>query len=122
MAITHSLDQAAGLVRTRWVGRITIEDVCRYWKERLEEAKLEDQRRTMLDVRGCQVGFTGSELALLLRATPTGAQTIPGRMVAVLVDGQVQYGTARQFQVYFADFGTSEVFTSEAEALAWLLA
>ena len=122
MAINHILDSVAGIIRTRWEGKVTIQDIRQYWNERLEEVKHKNLRRAFLDVRTCEACFSGSDLERLLHAAPIAVQFLSGRKVAVLVNGPAQFGTARLLRVYFEDFGISNVFTTETEALAWLLA
>ena len=120
MGITHRYDPAEGLVRACWDGPITAGDVREYWTARVAELEAQPGRRALVDMRTCEVRFTGGEMRELVRTILRPHFANRGHRVAILVRDPVQFGTSRQFQVFFELLGESEIFQDEAEALAWL--
>jgi hypothetical protein len=120
MGITHRYDPAEGLVRACWDGPITAGDVREYWTARVAELEAQPGRCALVDMRTCEVRFTGSEMRELVRTILRPHFANRGHRVAILVRDPVQFGTSRQFQVFFELLGESEIFQDEAAALAWL--
>lgn len=120
MGIKHHYDPGLGIVRACWDGLVTLKDVRAYWNERVAELKVHPHRWALVDLRTCQVGFSGTDMGSLIHELLKPTMQKSGHRVAILVDGPVQFGTGRQFQAFFGEIGESAVFVSEAEALAWL--
>ena len=122
MGIKHHYDPESGIVRACWDGPIALADVRDYWNARVAELQVEPHRRALVDLRTCQVGFSGTDMGSLIQELLKPSLQKHGHRVAILVAGPVQFGTGRQFQAFFSEIGESSVFTSETEALAWLSA
>lgn len=122
MGITYRFNPDLGFIHAVCDGFLTIDDMQAFWLSRLEERGGQDCCRYLADLRGCVIGCTGPELQRLVDAMKPRTPMEPKRRVAILVDGPLQYGTSRQFQVFFEGLGTSEICGDEAEAMAWLLA
>lgn len=78
------------------------------------------QDRIVLDIRRLDIHFSGEDLRMAAQkfAEPAGPPT--SCQVAVLVDSLVQFGTARQFQVFFGDLWSVELFRDVAGAYEWM--
>ena len=120
MPISYHFDEAHRVVRAYWQESVSAEEVLRYWTQRTTEWGNPDYRRTLADIRSCKARFNGPELERLVGSTLGSALPTPGCRTAVLVETPAEYGTARQFQVFFHGIGESRIFTDEADALAWL--
>jgi len=71
------------------------------------------------DLRGCTLNLSADELRRLSQSGQ--ARDLGKGRVAVLVDMDLSFGTARMYEVFRESTATSvEVFRTEPEALAWL--
>ena len=122
MGITYVFDEALGIARVRWDGAISIQVVRAFWPLWREVLETRGFPPTLVDGRTCRVQFTGAELERAVDSLLRQGLERRGRRIALLASGPVQFGTARQFQAFFGELGEAEVFTDEAEALAWLKA
>ena len=78
-------------------------------------------RRTLVDLRQADIRFDGKHLAGLVDAV-----AVPrlGRLkwrTAIVVGGPVQFGVARQYQVFAEVYSTDAIFENYDAALTWLL-
>ena len=120
MGITYRFDGALGVVIARGEGAVTPEDLASYWESRVADRKHFDCRRILIDGRSSEIQFNGEDLRRLLNSILRPVTEAGSYRIAVLVTTAVQYGTARQFQVFFNELGVSEIFEDEAAALEWL--
>ncbi len=121
MPIDITLDHERRLLVATWRGRITAPELAEHWARLFTEEALA-LGRSLVDLRGADLAFTGMELSEVLRTV--GAPQLAGRgwAAALLVATPTQYGQARQFEAYAEEVSRTQIFHDEAGALAWLLA
>ena len=120
MGITYRFDPSLGVVIALGDGLVTPKDLAAYWESRIADRKYFDCRRILVDGRSSTIQFTGNDLHDLLNAILKPVTETHSYRIAILVSSPVQFGTARQFQVFFNELGVSEIFEDETTALAWL--
>ncbi|MCC6707715.1 MAG: hypothetical protein IT492_09155 [Gammaproteobacteria bacterium] len=121
MPISYTIDDTHHIVRTVWSGDVTAADVRAHWLVFLDDPLVMALRRTLTDLRGAQLKFSGDELYELIRDVVLPRLGDVGWKTAILVAQPEQFGVSRQYQV-FARYSEDSIFHDEAPALAWLLA
>lgn len=120
MPFELSVDQELGLARGTFSGAPRYEDVMGGLRQVLKDDGFVVPRR-LWDLRGCQLFLTNDEIREIGEVAQAH-DTSWGR-TAVLVDRDVDFGQARVFHAYReSENNPVQVFRSEEEALAWLLA
>jgi hypothetical protein len=116
----YSIDKALGVVFEVWRGDVTAADLQRYWEAYLANPEVLAVRRTLVDLRGANIRFTGSELSNLVSAVVI--PTLNGRdwKTAIVVERPVQFGVSRQYQIFAESYSTDCIFHDPDEALRWL--
>lgn len=120
MGMSYKVDKALGVVFEKWSGTITAKELGPYWRGLVADPEVLACDKVLVDVRDVVPGFSGEEVRKLVVAILEAPLKERSFKIAVLVSKPVQYGVARQFQVYSSLLSESEVFRDEAEALAWL--
>ena len=120
MTTTYEIDSTQQLVRARWVGAIDAQALKAHWKEIVRDPGAENCRGSLGDLREAELCFTGAEMAALVRSILV--QFLEGRSwkSAVLVERQVQFGVARQWDAFTGARVDVAIFDDEGKALDWL--
>lgn len=74
----------------------------------------------LVDTRRMDVAFTGEELRTGIQATVRSVVLHHRLRIGIVVDTLVQFGSARQFQVYFSEYGDIGIFRDPATACRWV--
>lgn len=121
MSISYSIDQQRRVIVEVWAGKITRVELRRFWKAFLTDPSVLRLRKSLVDMRQCELAFSGSDL--VDEATLSIGPIMDSRTwrTAFVVADSVQHGVCRQFLGYFPDFSQGEVFREPDEALDWLL-
>lgn len=121
MSLSYRVDAENRLLLVRADGPITLESFRLHWKEVFTDREAMNCSRVLVDVRGAEIKFAGPEIMELTRSVY--APKIRGRRfrVAVVVDGMLQFGVARQLQMVADAEHTHRVFFDRDEAMDWLL-
>lgn len=121
MPITYATDCEKKLITEVWTGEITAECVAAYWKRYLDDPEVLAIRRTLVDLRQANILFTGSDLQTLIQNIVL--PVLKGRdwKTAIVVEGPIQYGVSRQYQVFADIYSTDAIFYDIEEALHWLM-
>jgi hypothetical protein len=77
-------------------------------------------RRTLVDLRGANLRFTGKELSSLV--SHVVIPVLKGRdwKTAIVVEQPIQFGVSRQYHVFAEQYSTDCIFHDDDEALLWL--
>ncbi|HEY4320914.1 MAG TPA: hypothetical protein VGM77_06980 [Gemmatimonadales bacterium] len=120
MPITYVVDPARRVITETWTGTIRIGDLAAYWRGYLADPAVMSCRRTLVDLNGAELDFTGSELSALIQRT---IPTLEGKQwaTALLVNDPVQYGTSRQYQAFADLYSKDAIFSDRTAAENWLL-
>lgn len=121
MPISYTIDHERQIIVEVWTGDVSAADLAMYWQRYLADASVLALRRTLVDMRGCTITFSGDQLANLIE---TIVLPILGKRVwrtALLVEHPVQYGVSRQYHVFAEYYSHDAIFHSYDEAVCWLL-
>lgn len=121
MPISYTIDHEQQIIVEVWTGDVSAADLATYWQRYLADATLMAIRRTLVDLRGCTITFSGEQLTHLIENIVTSI--LGGRMwrTALLVERPTQYGVSRQYQVFAERYSHDAIFHNYDEALCWLL-
>jgi hypothetical protein len=118
--ISYSVDKALGIIFEVWHGDVTAVDLRRYWEAYLANPDVLALRRTLVDLRGANIRFTGYELSNLVSTVVL--PVLKGRdwITAIVVERPVQFGVSRQYQAFADQYSRDIIFHDYDEALHWL--
>ena len=121
MPITYRVDQDRDLIEEIWSGEVGAADLERYWIGYLADPKVMACRRTLVDLRHANIKFDGKQLAGLVDAIAVPRIGDLKWKTAIVVGEPVQFGVARQYQVFAEVYSTDAIFEDYDAALSWLL-
>jgi hypothetical protein len=121
MPIFYDIDRKLGIIRERWTGSVTAEDVKLLWTRYLADPEILALRATLADLREATLEFGGAQLRRLVQ-TVVDPQ-VQGRdwISAIIVAGPVQLDISRQYQDLADHYSRDAIFFDEHDALEWLL-
>ena len=121
MPIAYLVDRARNIITETWSGTVSADDLGSHWRGYLADPEVMSCRRTLVDLRGATLAFSGSELSTLVKTIVLPA--LQGRkwVTAILAAGPTQYGTSRQYHVFAESYSTDSIFSDSREAEEWLL-
>lgn len=120
MPITYSVDHARGIAVSVWTDVVTAEVLGNYWQKLLHDPEVLRYRRTLVDLRRCQLAFSGHELSELVMNVVRPLVGDRRWKTALVVAEPVQYGVSRQYQVFAAYYSEDAIFADYDAALSWL--
>jgi hypothetical protein len=121
MPITYKVDREKNLIFETWTGTIRTGDLAAYWKQYLADAEVLAIRRTIVDLRGSVMDFSGAELWSLIESIVEPA--LKGRewtTALVVTGGSVEFGISRQYQVFAQRYSKDAIFPNVVEAEKWI--
>lgn len=121
MPISYSIDEVNGVIHEVWTGDVYANDLAAYWKDYLQDPRVLELRKTLVDMRLALPHFTGTELSDLINSI---AVPLMGRLTwksALLVAHPHQYGVTRQYHVFAEIYSRDAIFHDRDEALSWLM-
>ncbi|HWQ10751.1 MAG TPA: hypothetical protein VN436_16635 [Holophaga sp.] len=95
---------------------VLVESMARWSKDGL----FDDHPYILVDARNMEVAFTGEELRAGIQAVLRPIVFRHRLRIGIVVETLVQFGSARQFQVFFSGFGDIGVFQDPASACRWV--
>ncbi len=121
MPISYSIDRQKNFITEIWTGDIAARDLATHWRTYLADPAVIAIRRTLVDLRQSRILFTGAELSALVHGLVIPTLKGADWKTAIVVDGTVQFGVSRQYQVFAETYSRDSIFTDPDEALEWLL-
>jgi hypothetical protein len=120
MPISYSIDKPNGIIFEVWSGEVSAMILAAHWQRRLADPDALKIRRTLVDLRNCQIGFSGEELFGLVRTV--AEPMLDGRdwRSALLVGEPIQFGVSRQYQSFAQMYSEDAIFYEADAALLWL--
>jgi hypothetical protein len=121
MPVTYRIDKANGIIRTRCIGPVTIEEVINHFRVLARDPDCPDHLDVLLDLSE-QTTIPEKEN---LREVACAMYKVRGRVqfgaCAIVANTDVLFGMVRMFEV-FAEryFRESHVFRKVREAEAWM--
>jgi len=119
--ISYSIDKTLGVILEVWRGGVTAADLEHYWEAYLANPDVLEVRRTLVDLRGAEIQFTGMELSNLVSSVVIPRLNGRDWKTALVVKQPVQYGVSRQYHFFAEQYSTDSIFYDPDEALRWLL-
>ena len=119
--ISYSIDKTRGVIFEVWRGDVIAADLRRLWEIYFASPEILAVRRTVVDMRGANLLFTGSELSSLVSTLAIPSLKGLDWKTALVVEQPVQYGVSRQYQVFAEQYSIDRIFYDFDEALHWLL-
>ena len=120
MPISYSVNHQDRLVRVTWTGDVDGAAFAAHLKRVFLDPEAMQYRRSLADVRGVNLLMSGWELEASFKKEAEPSLRTSVWTVAILVDSEVQFGVARQFEIFGEGFIRSAIFEDEAMALEWL--
>jgi hypothetical protein len=121
MPISYSIHPSRRFVLEVWSDDVTTRHVKSLWKAYLADREVLAIRKTLADMRRGNPIVTGSEMwDLILEIALPG---LKGRdwKTAIVVATRIQYGLARQFQVFAEPYNKHvAIFEAYDEAARWI--
>jgi hypothetical protein len=121
MSIAYSIDKRAGIILEVWTGEVTAMDLADHWNRLLTDPDALALRRTLVDLRNCDLAFSGDELFDLIRGVAVPRLNGKEWRSALLIDDLVQFGVSRQYQSFAHMYSDDAIFRDEHAALKWLI-
>ena len=118
--ISYQVDAAGGLILETWSGVITRDVLLAHWRQYLADPAVLAIKRTLVDLRDCDVQFSGEEWLRLIESCVLNRPDIGGWKSAIVVDKPHLHGIARQFLGHAAQLAHGELFEQPDQAIAWL--
>ena len=121
MPITYSIDKPNGIILEVWTGEVSAMVLAAYWKRLLADPDALTIRKTLVDLRNCQIGFSGEQLFDLI--CTVAEPMLNGRdwRSALLVREAVHFGVSRQYQSLAQMYSEDAIFHDKDAALKWLI-
>ncbi len=101
---------------------MTIDDLRDYWRVYLADTEVLGPRRTVAGRRDADIAFTGRELQVLVNTLVLPILGDGDWKTAIIVRHPVQFGVARQYNVFADHYGEDLIFHAPHEARMWLSA
>ncbi|MFL6547205.1 MAG: hypothetical protein ACJ8OJ_00830 [Povalibacter sp.] len=120
MPIAYSIDKSAGIIRETWTGQVSAADLAAHWMRLLTDSEALTIRKTLVDLRGCSIDFSGEQLFELIREV--AEPMLRGRdwRSALVVAKPLHYGVSRQYQSLAHVYSKDAIFHDSSAALDWL--
>jgi hypothetical protein len=121
MAIEYTIDHELGVILETWLGEIGASELASYWRRILVDPEVLALRRTLVDLRHGNIGFTGAELASMVKSIVIPMLGGKSWKTALLIEKPVQFGVSRQYQVFAETYSQDAIFHDPETAMRWLL-
>ena len=121
MTIQYAVDHERRVILETWLGDVSASDLASHWRRILVDPEILAIRRTLVDLRQGNIGFTGPELARMVRSI--AIPMIGGKhwKSALVIERPVQFGISRQYQVFAETYSEDAIFHDPEAAMRWLL-
>jgi len=121
MPITYEVFAADRVIRETWHGTITISMLRQHWDTMLRDHECQPIRRTLADLRQASLVFSERELQDAVREV--GFRLLAGGdwTSAIVVGKSSQLRMASRYQAVASIFSTDAIFSTEEEAVRWLI-
>jgi hypothetical protein len=121
MPINYEIDRDYKVIVEVWTGDIYADDLKAYWIRYLGDPEVLAIRRTLVDLRQCEIHFNGKQLDSLIQEIVLPVLHRRDWKTAIVVEGAHQFGISRQYQVFAERYSKDAIFHSIEDARKWLL-
>ena len=121
MPVTYDIDRSSGIIRTRCVGVVTVEDVVSHFEELVRDPECPRHLDVLLDLSEMTSSPTSAKLRTAAEAVRGVRDRVQFGACAILVSTDALHGSAMIFEVLAArSFQISRIFRERSEAEAFL--
>jgi hypothetical protein len=121
MPVTYQIDTANGIVRTRCVGAVTLEEVLGHFRDLTRDPDCPRRLDVLLDLSQETSLPESQDMRIVAYEISRVRERVAFGTCAVVACRDALFGMLRMFQVFTEEvFGESRVFRSLPEAEAWL--
>ena len=123
MPVAYEIDQARGLIRTRCIGNVTLEEVLGHFPTLAQDPGCPARLDVLLDLSEMTAMPEPYQLREISDEIGRVSDRVRFDACAIVAPSDVLYGLLRMFEVFAEkQFRTTCVFREIGEAEAWLLA
>lgn len=121
MPITYQIDGASGVIRTRCIGEVTLEEVLGHFRDLTRDPDCPKRLDVLLDLSEETSLPKSDEIRIVAYEISRVRERVEFGTCAVVACSDALYGMLRMFQVFTETlFGETWVFRSLVEAETWL--
>jgi hypothetical protein len=121
MPVTYEIDAANGIIRTRCVGDVTLEEVLGHFRDLTQDANRPRRLDVLLDLSEETSLPESEEIKIVAYEISRLRDCVEFGTIAVVACSDALYGMLRMFQVYTEElFGEAWIFRTLPEAETWL--
>ncbi len=121
MPVSYAIDGAAGIIRTRCVGKVTYDDVVRHFRTLAEDPACPPRLDVLLDVTELETLPETSQLFPIGMEMDRVRSRVEFGRCAIVAASDEAYRMTRMFEAFAADrFDAIRVFREAGEAQRWL--
>jgi len=121
MPILYEIDQARGLIRTRCVGAVSLEEVLAHFKDLKTEPGLPERVNVLLDLSALSSAPERDQLRAVVAEMKELGSELRWGVLAIVAKTDLLFGMSRILGVFVEDsFSNTGVFRQPAEAERWL--
>jgi hypothetical protein len=123
MPVAYEIDQARGLIRTRCIGNVTLEEVLGHFPTLAQDPGCPARLDVLLDLSEMTAMPEPYQLREISDEIGRVSDRVRFGACAIVAPSNVLYGLLRMFEVFAEkQFRTTRVFREIGEAESWLLA
>ena len=120
-SIVYEIDEARGLVRLAFVGRVVLDDVVAHMNGLLADERFRRGMDALIDLRGATLDAKSDDVWELGRFVESIQERRGPCLWAVIATDDTHFGMARMFQMIAGKLLIrTEVFRHETDAMEWL--
>jgi hypothetical protein len=121
MPVTYQIDTASGIIRTRCVGAVTLEEVLNHFRDLIRDPDCPRRLDVLLDLSEETSLPESEEIRIVAYEISRVRERVKFGTCAVVACSDALYGMIRMLQVFTEElFDETWVFRSLPEAEAWL--
>ncbi|HEX7978182.1 MAG TPA: hypothetical protein VF461_06240 [Gemmatimonadaceae bacterium] len=120
MPISYSIDRENRCIHETWTGLITAKDLGDHQRRVLTDPVVMVIRRTIVDLRGCRILFSGEQLAELMESVALPLLNGKSWRSAIVVGDPAQKEITQQYHVLAESYSRDSVFDTPEAAMAWM--
>jgi hypothetical protein len=121
MPVQYRIDHTKGIIRTRCIGEVTLEEVLSHFQELKSDPECPPRLDALLDLSQCLSAANSAQLRTVSDAIASIRERVQFDACAIVGPTDLLFGVGRMFEVFAEErFRVTNVFRSVADAESWL--
>jgi hypothetical protein len=121
MPVQYRIDDIKRIIRTKWVGEVTLEEVLGHFQELKNDPGCPIRLDVLLDLSECLSAAKSPQLRTVSDAIASIRERVQFDACAIVGPTDLLFGVGRMFEVFAEErFRVTNVFRSVADAESWL--